>query len=340
MLTSFAIRNALTLFGTLVSSRLSILIFHRVLSEHDPLCPDEPDAVRFDKLMRHVSSSYRVLTLGEAITRLEQDNLPPRSLVITFDDGYADNAEVALPILQRYGLKATFFIASGFLDGGRMWNDSVIECVRACHSFEIDLDEFGLGRATLNNFSAKKKCFDALLQHIKYQSMDERERSISRLQHLCGIDKLPHNLMMRSDQVRQLHRAGMEIGGHTVNHPILLNLDPAEAENEVAQGRNDLQSITDSPVDVFAFPNGKPNVDYDYSHVEMLRKLGFRGSVSTAPGVGQSGDDLFQLPRFTPWNQSVPAWSVRLLHNQINHAFDKAVNPRLAFFQSSTRAST
>jgi peptidoglycan/xylan/chitin deacetylase (PgdA/CDA1 family) len=170
--------------------------------------------------------------------------------------------------------------------------------------------------------------------------MAERELSISRLQHLCGVAKLPDDLMMRSDQVRQLRRAGMEIGGHTVNHPILLNVDPAAAENEIVQGRNDLQCITDAPVDVFAFPNGKPNVDYDYSHVELLRKLGFRGSVSTAPGVGQTGDDLFQLPRFTPWNQSIPAWSARLLHNQINRAFDKAVNPRLALFQSSTRAST
>ncbi len=327
MLTSFAIKNTLSLFGTLASPRLPILIFHRVLARTDALLPDEPDAVRFDKLMHHVSRCYRVLTLGDAITHLEQDNLPPRSLVITFDDGYADNAEIALPILQRHGLSATFFVASGFLDGGRMWNDSVIECLRACRYHSIDLEEFGLGQQALNNDTTKKTCTDALLRRIKYQSLAEREKSISQLQHRCGVAALPDDLMMRSEQVKQLHQAGMEIGGHTVNHPILLNLDPSEAEQQIAQGRDDLQSIIDGPVDVFAYPNGKPGIDFDFSHVELVKKLGFRGAVSTAPGVGQRGDDLFQLPRFTPWNQSILMWSARLLHNQKNNVFDKATDP-------------
>lgn len=327
MLTSFAIKSALSLFGTLASPRLPILIFHRVLAKTDALLPDEPDAARFDKLMRHVSRCYRILTLGEAVTHLEQDNLPLRSLVITFDDGYADNAEIALPILQRYGLKATFFVASGFLDGGRMWNDSVIETLRACQNTIINLEEFNLGQWALNSQTARKQCSDTLLQHIKYQSLEERERSISQLQQLCGVSELPDHLMMRTEQVKQLRRAGMEIGGHTVNHPILLNLDISEAEREIAQGRDDLQSIIDDPIDVFAYPNGKPGVDFDFSHVELVRKLGFRGSVSTAPGVGQRGNDLFQLPRFTPWNQSILMWSARLLHIQTNSIFDKATNP-------------
>jgi len=146
--------------------------------------------------------------------------------------------------------------------------------------------------------------------------------------------------MMRSEQVKQLRRAGMEIGGHTVNHPILLNLDPLEAEHEIAQGRDDLQSIIDEPVDVFAYPNGKPGIDFDFRHVELVRKLGFRGSVSTAPGVGQRGDDLFQLPRFTPWNQSILMWSARLLHSQANNVFDKATNPVHPSLDSEKRGST
>ena len=94
------------LLGSLVSPRLSILIFHRVHARADNIFPHEPDAVRFERLMRFVARSFRVMTLGEAVNCLTQDILPSRALVITFDDGYADNAEVALPILLRYGLKA------------------------------------------------------------------------------------------------------------------------------------------------------------------------------------------------------------------------------------------
>jgi len=68
--------------------------------------------------------------LSDAITRLRRGTLPSCAVSITFDDGYADNAENALPLLQKYAITATFFIASGFIDGGRMWNDTVIESVR------------------------------------------------------------------------------------------------------------------------------------------------------------------------------------------------------------------
>lgn len=316
-----AARGVLDVFGALASPRLSILIFHRVHAQPDPLFPYEPDAARFDALMHFVARTFRVMTLGAAVAHLEQATLPPRSLVITFDDGYADNAEVALPILQRHGLSATFFVASGFLDGGRMWNDSIIECVRACRHDCLDLGDWGLGRCPLRPLSERSRLIDVLLPRIKYQSLDERQASIERLQNLCGVAVLPATLMMRASQIRDLYRAGMEIGGHTVNHPILTTLPSREAELEIALGREQLQSMIDAPVDVFAFPNGKPGVDYGPTHVALVRQLGFRGAVSTAPGVGQSGDDLFQLPRFTPWGRTLPVWAARLVLNQGNTGF-------------------
>ena len=130
--------------------------------------------------------------------------------------------------------------------------------------------------------------------------------------------------MMSSAQVRQLHSAGMEIGGHTVNHPILAAIEPQHAEQELAQGKKELEAILDAPVDVVAYPNGKPGRDYDSRHVAMAKRLGFRGAVSTAMGVSRPGDDLFQLPRFTPWQKSLPHWAARLLLNQRNTKFDRA----------------
>lgn len=307
------------------SPRLSILIFHRVHARSDTIFPDEPDAARFDRLMGFVARSFRVMTLGDAVSRLAQGSLPSRALVITFDDGYADNAEVALPILQRHGLVASFFVSTGFLDGGRMWNDSVIECVRACHQQEIDLECFGMGRCSLGTAADRRHAIGALLPRIKYLSLAEREESIATLQRICRVTELPTDLMMRSEQVREMHRSGMEIGAHTVRHPILTTLSTSEAEREISEGRSQLQTIIDSPVDMFAYPNGKPGRDYDHSHVRLIDRLGFRGAVSTAPGAARSGDDLFQLPRFTPWGDSMAAWSARLVLNQRNRDFQTTV---------------
>lgn len=314
-------RSGASLLGALTSPRLSILIFHRVHAQADSIFPNEPDAARFERLMRFVATTYRVMTLGEALTYLAQDNLPSRALVITFDDGYADNAETALPILQRYGLLATFFVSTGFLDGGRMWNDSVIECLRDCYLPEIDLASFGLGKQSLRSNSERRQALGLLLPIIKYLTLAEREEAISRLQRLCEVKKLPTDLMMTSEQVQKIHQAGMEVGAHTVNHPILTAISLTEAEYEIEGGRKKLQSIIDAPVDVFAYPNGKPNQDYDHHHVSLLKRLGFRGAVSTAPGIGRSGDDLFQLPRYTPWENSLPIWGVRLLSNHWNTGY-------------------
>ena len=111
---------------------LSVLIFHRVLSAPDPLFPDEPDASRFAEILSWVARAFTVIPLAQGVASLNAGTLPPRALAITFDDGYEDNFTAALPVLQRFGMHATFFVASGFLDGGRMWNDTVIESVRAC----------------------------------------------------------------------------------------------------------------------------------------------------------------------------------------------------------------
>lgn len=325
-LVSMIARSGTGLIGALASPRLSILIFHRVHARADSIFPNEPDAARFERLMRFVSRSFRVLALSEAVTCLANDNLPSRALVITFDDGYADNAEVALPILQRCGLTATFFVSTGFLDGGRMWNDSIIECLRACRQIEIDLELFGLGRCSLADASERRRVIESLVPKIKYLSLVEREEAIVRLKKLCGLTDLPNNLMMRSEQVREIHRAGMEIGAHTVRHPILTSLSATAAKYEIAEGREQLQTIIDAQVDMFAYPNGKPDHDYNHYHVDLVRNMGFRGAVSTAPGVARPGDDLFQLPRFTPWGNSLATWVARLAFNQRNTLYAKAAS--------------
>jgi peptidoglycan/xylan/chitin deacetylase (PgdA/CDA1 family) len=298
---------------TVLGRRVSVLIFHRVLPQADPLFPEEPCAQRFEALVSLLARSFNLMTVGEAHARWQAGGLPSRAAVITFDDGYADNATVALPILQRHGVPATFFVASGFLDGGRMWNDTVIESVRRAPAGPVDLGFLGLGTLGLHDVASRRQAIDTVLPRIKYLGLRAREPVLQQLHQACGAPQLPDDLMMTSAQLRRLHAAGMEIGAHTVMHPILTALPDTEAERELREGRQRLQQITGAPVDVLAYPNGKPGVDYDARHVAMVRALGFRCAVSTARGTVRPGSDAHQWPRFTPWDQRPLRWAARLL---------------------------
>ena len=309
----------LKLLGSLLSpegfgARLSILIYHRVLPTPDPLFPDEVDASRFEAQMVKVRHLFNVLPLSEAVLRLKRNALPSRAACITFDDGYADNAEVALPILQRQGMPATFFIASGYLGQGCMFNDRVIEIVRRYPEPHLDLTRLGLGKHPVATLEEKRSAILALLSQLKYKPLAERLALVGEVGAMAGLEDSPR-LMMSPQQVRQLHDAGMEIGGHTVNHPILASTDLATARTEIGENRDRLAEITGVPVRLFAYPNGKPHIDYREEHVALVKDMGFDAAVSTAWGVSTKDSDLFQLPRFTPWDQSLVRFAARLTGN-------------------------
>lgn len=291
---------------------LSVLIFHRVLKSSDPLFPDEPDAQRFAEILGWVGRIFNVMPLGRAIEELSSGRLPPRALAITFDDGYADNYTVALPVLQRFGMHATFFVASGFLDGGRMWNDTVIESIRTCKATTIDLG--ALGKHELSSPAARRQVIDRLLPQIKYLEPTARLDCVRYIAERCEVIP-PDDLMMTSDQLRALHGAGMGIGGHTRTHPILARLPDADALHEIKGGKADIESIIGKGISLFAYPNGKPGKDYLARHIDMVRAAGFQMAVSTAPGVARPGCDLFQIPRFTPWDRTATRFGLRLVSN-------------------------
>lgn len=291
---------------------LSVLIFHRVLPTPDPLFPDEPDADRFAEILDWVGRSFNVLPLDRAITDLCSGTLPPRALAITFDDGYADNYTVALPVLERFGFHATFFVASSFLDGGRMWNDTVIESIRACAASSIDLGD--LGQHDLSTHAARRQAIDRILPQVKYLVPSERLDCVSRIAERCGI-RPPDDLMMTSEQLRSLHGAGMGVGGHTRTHPILARLPDSDARAEIEGGKADLETILGRRLTLFAYPNGKPGVDYDSRHTAMVKECGFDAAVSTSAGTATTGSDLMQLPRFTPWDRTQLRFCLRLFRN-------------------------
>ena len=295
-------------------ARLNILVYHRVAEEGPTAGADGVPRADFDRQMAVLASCFNVIPLSDAVAGLERGALPERATCITFDDGYADNATVALPVLQRHGLHATFFVAAGFVDGGIMFNDVVIEAVRRCPLAALDLTPLGLAAYPLSDRVERRAAIDAILEHVKYLRPGERESWLAVLAERAGV-ALPRDLMMTSAQVRALADAGMEVGGHTVSHPILSRLDDDDARREIAEGRDRLQAITGRTVTLFAYPNGKPGRDYELRHARMVHELGFRAAVCTAWGSASVSSDRFQLPRFTPWDTRTERFALRLAGN-------------------------
>ena len=294
--------------------RLSILIFHRVLRERDPLLPGEPTAGEFDGLLEHLATRFSVLPLGHAVERLHRGTLPHAALAITFDDGYADNLLVAAPLLHKHRLPATVFIATGFLDGGVMWNDRVIAAFRATALPEIDLVPIGLGKHATTTAAERRTAMNRVLGELKYRTPPERERLSRGVLEIVGCEA-PTDLMLTSSGTRSLSGYGVDVGAHTVTHPILARADADEAWHEIAEGKRALESIVGRPVTLFAYPNGRPGHDYRPEHVRMVREAGFDAAVSTAWGAAQRTSDPMQLPRFTPWTRRPLRFDLLMLRN-------------------------
>lgn len=297
------------------NARLNILNYHRVLVEQDPLFPHEVIRETFDAQMSRLKAAFNVLPLIDAVECLKTGTLPARAVCITFDDGYADNATVALPILQRHGLTATFFIATAYLNGGRMFNDTVIEAIRHARHDKLDLTELGLGQHDVSTAEAKARTISHVLSFVKYQPLDEREETTARLCELAQCGSLPDNLMMTTAQLKSLYRAGMEIGAHTARHPILASLDADAVKQEILAGKQFLEDALGTQIRLFAYPNGKPGVDFLPEQAKIVRELGFVAAVTTRCGVASQSSDPFLLPRFIPWQSKISYFVPELLRN-------------------------
>jgi peptidoglycan/xylan/chitin deacetylase (PgdA/CDA1 family) len=302
-------------------ARLTVLIFHRVFAQPDPLFPDEMHAERFDALLGWIKAWFQVLPLDQAAQMLAADQLPARAAVLSFDDGYADNAVVALPLLRQHGLPCSFFIATDFLNGGRMWNDSLIEAIRLTPLPALDLRGLAggkgqdLGQVPVRTVEEKRQAIPKLLLALKYLHPEIRQQRVDDVLGRAQAN-FPTDLMMNTAQLRSLRAHGMQIGGHTASHPILASLNAAEAGDEIARGKAQLEALLGERISLFAYPNGKPDEDYlPARDPGLVRELGFEAAVTTQWGAARKGSDLFQLPRFTPWDRTRLRFGLRLVHN-------------------------
>jgi len=292
--------------------RIIIINYHRVLAEPSPLLASEPDLKIFTWQMELLARCFNVLSLSEALRAIDSGKVPPRAVCITFDDGYRSVHDLALPVLRRLGLSATVFVSSGFVGDDTMWNDRIVEAVQSLKSDELDLRDFGLGVFPLQSIGERVATLGRVTEATKYLSPPERQRLTEQLEALLG-DLPSKGLMLTPEMVCNLDRHGIEIGAHTISHPILTSLEDAAALDEIRGSKEALEAILDKPVRLFAYPNGKAGKDFDARHVSMVRQAGFDAAFTTAVGAITASQDRFQLPRSRPWDRTPFRFALRLL---------------------------
>lgn len=316
----FPAANALltTLTALPMQRRLTVLIFHRVVPEHDPMNPDEPDIARFEWMVRTIQALGPILPLRAAIEHTQRGDLPPKAFALTFDDGYADNLTHAVPVLRACGANATFFIATGFLNGGLMWNDAIIEAIRRAPAGDLDLRSLELPAVRLDDDASRYAAVRTLLRALKHRPPAVRTSLVARVVERAGA-ALPSDLMLTDAGVRGLVEAGMDVGAHTMSHPILSTLDRSTARAEIVEGRRRVEAIIGRDVPLFAYPNGVPDQDYTFEHVELVKEAGFTAAVSTSWGTFARGNDPYQIPRFTPWGATRARIGLNVARNLLLH---------------------
>lgn len=294
------------------NGRVAIVNYHRVLAAPSPFLASEPDVDIFTWQMELLARCFNVLSLREALAAIDSGRVPPRAVCITFDDGYRSVHDLALPVLRRLGLPATVFVSSGYVDGRNMWNDRIVEAVETLPVEELDLAEFGLGVYSLRSVDERAATLGTLTEASKYLPPQERSRLVGRLQTLVG-ERASEGLMLTPEMVVNLDRHGIEIGAHTVTHPILTSLDDASAMQEIRDSKRELEAIVGKPVTMFAYPNGKVGKDFDARHVAMVREAGFQAAFTTAVGAITRHHHRYQLPRSRPWDETPFRFGLRLL---------------------------
>lgn len=295
-----------------------ILIYHRINDDRDPYFGGVPTAV-FERQVEYLASRFHVLPLSRLVAALRDGSVPDDAVAITFDDGYRDNYTHALPILKRYGVPATIFVTTGAIGSARqLWHDDVFSAFRETKESALPPYAGRAGASPLETTDDRLRAQREFLSHIRTLPGPERSRAIAGLRETLRVGPAPDapGLMLSWDEVRAMHRAGIEFGSHTVSHPILSRADAPEARREVVESKRAIEEALGTVIEGFAYPNGT-RADFLPETKDLLREAGYAYAVTTLPGANEAGCDPYDLRRGTPWDDDVFAFGMRLLYNKL-----------------------
>jgi len=277
--------------------KCSVLCYHRIGSGGVPLYSALPPEI-FEAQVRFLQEHYRIVSLDELFASIQNPVSLEQAVTITFDDGYRDLYTQAFPILQKYKIRATIYLTVGSIETGKAaWYDRIFVALK---SFSGDQLNIILGRPRLFHLGSLEARIKAGVEIVGYLRTlpDQRRRewcASFETQIPISAEELS-NCMLRWDQVKAMHQAGISFGSHTMTHPVFSRVPPPEMEQELLQSKQIIESKIGSPVKDFAYPFGQPS-DCGSEDGELLVRCGYRTAVTTTNGVNVPGVNPYYLRR-------------------------------------------
>lgn len=290
--------------------RLRVLAYHRVLpreAEHGFAYDLELVSAwqdEFDWQVRYLARHHEVITCHDLAALLDAgDPIPRNAVMITFDDGYRDNHDIALPILRSHGVPAVIFVATGYM-GSRetYWYDRLVHQMLAVEQAALPMPDGAPALRVGGGEAQRRRTAHAALKHLKSLSDAARLETLERWRVAMGAAE--HDEFRGVDgpmdwpEVRALAEAGIEIGSHSVSHPILAQIgDDAQLERELVDSKAAIEARIGRPVVSLAYPVGGPGA-YSERVVGVARRAGYRFGFTYESGViDPQHMDLFRLRR-------------------------------------------
>jgi peptidoglycan/xylan/chitin deacetylase (PgdA/CDA1 family) len=295
-----------------------ILVYHRVAEGNvDPWALGVSPS-HFAQQLQVLKAIADPISLESLVKAKSDRELPARPVCVTFDDGYADNLFAAKPALEAYGVPGTVFITPGYLGvPENLWWDELAKLILdpASRLDELRLSLSGNNHAWVfpqgpGGHSAwrawepvpgpRQAAYLEIYEALVKLSDAGREEAMEQLRRGATYTDRRQHRAMTEDEVRQLAEGELvQIGAHTLTHPILAQLAPEQQQQEIAGSKSRLEALTGRSITTFAYPYGKKN-HYNRQTVATVRANGFACACSNFGGLVTRSSNRFQLPRFQP----------------------------------------
>lgn len=284
----------------------AILMYHSVMpdpAEHsDSLGGIIHSESEFRAQMELLARDYHPVSLDEVVGDLKgHKDLPSRSVVVTFDDGYADNSEVAMPILNQLGIPAIFYVTVDCVEQRKLpWPSRLRFAFR-----KTKLPAWTDSRGTswqLGDPDSSERAFLASCDDCCQLSGNMQEDFVRRIEQQlqAAAPSDLSSLMMSYDQIRSLARHGHIVGSHTMTHPNMAYISEQEAKVELAESKQHLERELKATIKHFSYPCPAMTPHWNEKTVTQSRSVGYESAVTTNGGVTRCGDHPLSLKRIRP----------------------------------------
>lgn len=298
-----------------VDSPVLVLLYHRVTRlDSDPyLLAVTPD--NFRAQMEYVKHNFPILRFVEDWT-----GAPKPSVVVTFDDGYADNLFEALPILEEFDIPATFFVTTGPIETGReFWWDELEFLIFGNHSFAAQFEladkEHGAIWPTTTD-PERKLLHQGILPLMQQVDVNRREDWLNQLRQWAGANGVTRisRRPMTIDELRTFAKSPLvTIGAHGVTHVAPSAITATQQKKELTTSKGKLESWLGHDISVYAYPYGDRSV-YTRKSIRLCRDIGFKkAAVVNATGHVHRWTSLYQVPR-----RLIINWPVHIFARKIS----------------------